>query len=99
MSHNPRPPFPMNNVAIESSALSQVAYDEQRTVLHVTFHNGAVFQYLGVPPQTYWGLLRAESKGAYFNHHIRNAFAGTKLRDATQVPSHLPTAPAPDLLG
>jgi lysyl-tRNA synthetase class 2 len=74
MSNDSRSLLAMTRVAVESSALAQLAYDEQRTVLHVVFCDGAVRQYLGVPLQNYRDLLRAESKGGYFNRHIRNVF-------------------------
>ncbi len=76
-----------NTVAVESSVLAQVAYDEQRAVLHVAFRDGAIYQYVGVPLQTYRELLRADSKGAYFNHHIRSPFPYTILRGAVSAPS------------
>ena len=77
----------MSTVAVESSALAQVAYDEQRAILHVQFRDGAVYQYLGVPLRIYQDLLRADSKGAYFNHHIRSRFPYAILRGAVPAPS------------
>jgi hypothetical protein len=76
-----------DNVAIESSALAKVAYDNQRATLQVEFRDGAVYQYLGVPRNTYEDLLRADSKGAYFNHHIRSPFPRTILRAAASASS------------
>ena len=77
----------MNTAAVESSALAQVAYDTQRAILHVQFHDGAVYQYLGVPLRTYQDLLWADSKGAYFNHHIRSLFPYAILPGTAPVPS------------
>jgi hypothetical protein len=62
-------------VAIESSSLSKVAYHHQREILQVEFRDGTIYHYLGVPIQTYRDLLRADSKGAYFNLRIRSLFA------------------------
>lgn len=76
MSPECRSPFVIN--AIDSSVLAQVVYDEPRAVLHVTFRDGGIYQYSGVPRRTYGDLLRAESQGAYFNHHIRNVFPCAK---------------------
>jgi hypothetical protein len=50
--------------------------------LELEFKSGAIYRYLGVPAATYRGLLGAESKGAYFNGHIRNRFSGTRIRSA-----------------
>ncbi len=79
-------PPPQDTVTVESSALAKVAYDNQRATLQVEFRDGAVYQYFGVPLHTYQELLRADSKGDYFNRHIRSPFPHTILRSA--VPAH-----------
>lgn len=70
-------------VAVNSSAFIKVAYDQQRTILQVEFRDGSVWQYLGVPFQTYQDLLRADSKGAYLNRHVRNLFSASQLSKPT----------------
>jgi hypothetical protein len=65
-----------NSATVQSSALTQVAYDEQQNALRVTFRDGRVYEYSGVPLAAYHDLLRADSKGAHFNRHIRNRFRG-----------------------
>lgn len=70
----------MNPVAVRSSSLAQVAYDSRRAILQVAFRDGTVYQYASVPLSTYHGLLHADSKGAYFNHHIRSLFPHEMLR-------------------
>lgn len=73
-------PLPLtNSVAVDSSSLATMAYDEERGVLQVEFLDRAVYQYLAVPLNTYEELCRAESKGGHFNRHIRNRFAWVKL--------------------
>lgn len=67
-------PLLIDTVAIESSSLDNVAYHHPRAILQVEFRDGTICQYFGVPIQTYRDLLRADSKGAHFNHHIRNLF-------------------------
>jgi hypothetical protein len=62
------------SVAVRSSSLSKLAYDPQDAILQVEFRDGRVYQYAGVPLQTYLDLLQADSKGAFFNHHIRSRF-------------------------
>ena len=61
-------------LAVQSSLLASVAYDHQRAILQLEFGSGAVYQYFGVPVQSYQELLRAASHGAYFNRHIRSLF-------------------------
>ena len=74
--------LPLHSVKVESSALAKVHYDNQRAALHAEFRNGALYQYFGVPRDTYQDLLQADSKGAYFNQYIRSAFRHAILRAA-----------------
>jgi hypothetical protein len=63
-----------NPIAVQSSSLANVAYDSCQAILRVEFRDGTAYQYTGVPFRTYHDLLRADSKGAYFNHCIRGVF-------------------------
>ena len=68
-------PHPLPHpLAVQSSLLTSVAYDRDRAILQLEFGYGAVYQYFGVPVQSYQELLRAASHGAYFNRHIRSLF-------------------------
>jgi len=56
-------------------------------MLQLVFRDGTAYQYAGVSLGTYHELLRADSKGAYFNHHIRNRFPHAVLQvEAPAVP-------------
>jgi hypothetical protein len=68
-----------NSIAVDSSSLATVAYDDERGILQVEFLDRTVYQYLAVPRKTYEDFCRAESKGGHFNRHIRNRFAWVKL--------------------
>jgi hypothetical protein len=70
---------PPNETEVESSVLAKVAYDAQRQALQVQFRDGSVYVYTGVPFATYQDLLRADSKGRYFNRHIRGPYASASL--------------------
>jgi hypothetical protein len=63
-----------NSVAVRSSSLAQVAYDDLRDTLQIEFRDGTAYQYADVPIRIYHDLLRADSKGAYFNQYIRSRF-------------------------
>ena len=69
-----------NGVAVVSSSLASVAYDTGRTILQIEFRDRSVYQYIQVPEDIHQDLLQADSKGAYFNQHIRNRFLSLKLR-------------------
>lgn len=60
-------------VSVSSSALRSVGYDNDRAILEIKFHNGAVYDYYDVPPDVHRGLMSAESHGRYFHQHIREA--------------------------
>src|SRR5207245_1566563 len=59
----------------KSSLLEAATYQQESAVLAVVFRSGSVYHYFGVPAATYQELLVAESKGSYFNSHIRNRFS------------------------
>ena len=64
----------MNSTAVESITLATVAYDGARERLQLEFRSRAVYQYFGVPAAVHEALLRAASKGSYFNRAIRGRF-------------------------
>lgn len=80
----------MNITPVESTTLATVAYDETRELLRLEFCSHSIYQYLGVPAIVHHGLLKAPSKGRYFNQVIRGRFpykrvspCGREKRDAT----------------
>ena len=73
----------MKITAVESSTLRTVAYDADRETLQLEFQSRAVYQYLHVAEGVYEALLRAPSKGAYFNQNIRLQFSYIKLKAAS----------------
>ncbi len=62
-----------------STAIRRYAYDEATRLLTVTFITGRIYIYEDVPPQLYADFRAATSKGAFFNHHIRDRFAFREL--------------------
>lgn len=56
---------------VESSVIGAVGYSR---VLEIRFASGRVYQYYNVPEDVYQGMLDAESKGRYFNAHVRGKF-------------------------
>jgi hypothetical protein len=70
----------MNRVAVASTTLASVSYFPDRHLLELEFRNGAVYEYCDVPLHEYHELLTADSKGTYFNSHIRNCFPYRQVR-------------------
>jgi hypothetical protein len=64
----------MARIALQSTSLNAATYQDQSAFLELEFRGGVRYRYLGVPEQVYRELLSAESKGNYFNQHIRNRF-------------------------
>jgi hypothetical protein len=54
-----------------SSNISEVRYQSGRSVLRVTFKDGATYDYYGVPVDVVVAWREAESAGKYFNSTIK----------------------------
>ena len=64
----------MHVVAVESSTLAAVGYDASGQWLQLEFRSRAVYSYFDVPATVHQALLKAESKGSFFNRCIRGRF-------------------------
>jgi hypothetical protein len=77
----------MARVDLQSTSLNAATYRDQSAVLELEFGSGAIYRYACVPEQVYRELLKAESKGRYFNQHIRNRFTYTKVDPTRHGPT------------
>ena len=75
----------MNVTAVESSTLATVGYDRTRELLQLEFNSGALYQYFRVSARVYGELLRAPSKGSYFNQAIRGKFRYRRISHCRAV--------------
>lgn len=66
-------------VPVKSGHLESIGYHAESSTLHVRFKNGEYYLYHNVKPIVYQGLLKAESKGKYFNGNIKPHYRHTKL--------------------
>lgn len=64
---------------VESSSLAAVGYDEAERTLVLEFRNGGTYAYFDVPKSRHRALLRAQSMGEHFMHHIRDRYRCVKL--------------------
>lgn len=64
----------MQMIAVTSSNLEAVGYEPRDSSLLVHFKNGTRYKYLNVPQATFDALMRAPSKGRYFNGNIKDTF-------------------------
>lgn len=62
--------------ALDSEALAYVRYDAETRTLFAAFRGRRrrAYVYDGVPPEDYAALMAAESKGAWFNAHMRDRY-------------------------
>lgn len=65
-------------IPVQSSLLASVGYSVHAT-LDLEFRSGALYRYFAVPHAVLEGLIAAQSKGAYFNRHVRNRFPYKRL--------------------
>lgn len=61
-------------MAVSSSNLVSVGYEESTQTLEVEFKEGRVYQYFGVPAPLHDQLIGATSVGKFFNGNIRDVF-------------------------
>ena len=59
---------------VDSTTMRSIGYQAKSEILEIEFDSGTVYQYLGVPAAVHQQLLRAESKGRYFNSEIRDVY-------------------------
>ena len=75
----------MNRTAVESTTLAAVGYDEAQNALELEFRSGAIYHYFDVPVDVHEQLLKASSRGGYFNRVIRGRFPYRLLVDFEAV--------------
>jgi hypothetical protein len=64
----------LERVEFNSTILAWARYLPGQRVLQLGLRTGKDYDYFGVPERIYRELLDAESKGRYYNSHIRNDF-------------------------
>jgi hypothetical protein len=72
-------------VAVDSSNISAIGYDEEESIMYVQFHRKGsdfaerLYMYFNVPEEVYNGLYMADSVGSYFHHYIRHSYNYSRL--------------------
>jgi hypothetical protein len=59
---------------VVSSMMRSVGYDDAHAVLEIEFVTGTVYRYHAVPRREWTGLMEAQSKGRYFEAHVRDKY-------------------------
>ena len=69
----------MRIAVVGSKVVEAVEYDEAREWLDVWLRTGRVYRYLDVPAEIYRAFMNADSKGRYYNDHIRDVYIYERL--------------------
>ena len=64
---------------IQSSSLRSIGYDRATATLEVEFTNGGVYRYADVPADVWSAFRQADSKGKFFQEHVRDLFATMRV--------------------
>lgn len=67
---------------VDSSHLSTIEYTDR---LYVTFTNGAIYEYLGVPEDLAFKMTQAPSKGKFFWRFIRNQYSYRRIKEIPKL--------------
>jgi KTSC domain len=65
---------------VDSTAILRIHYDAELSTLSITFKTGRRYEYFDVEPEVYRAFLAADSRGGFFNHHIRDRYRFRELR-------------------
>ena len=69
----------------QSTHLQNYEYDASSQTLTITFQNGAVYQYAGVPFEDYNRLVQSGGSGTAFWGFIRGKYTTAKIASGTSA--------------
>ena len=64
---------------VDSTAISDIDYDAERSKLLVRFISGERYVYVGVPGEVHRCFVEADSKGRFFQAEIRGRYPFNRL--------------------
>ena len=70
----------MERVAVKSSNVISVGYDENDGILEVEFAGGSVYEYYRVPKQVFDGLVASSSPGHYVATKVKDVYQYRRIR-------------------
>ncbi len=68
----------MERIAVDSSNLVSVGYEESTLSLEVEFRHG-LYRYYDVPLYVYEELLLSDSKGSYLHNNVKQVYNYEKI--------------------
>lgn len=73
-----------HDYAPDSSALSDLSYNQNNEDLLIEFTSGDKFIYHGIPGPVWNGLIEARSAGSYYHANIRGKYSASRVVDAVE---------------
>ena len=70
----------MIEVSIKSTSVNKATYDALKENLRVSFVNGSIYEYQGVPSTTFTKFRLAKSQGKFLNESIVKSYKYKKVR-------------------
>jgi hypothetical protein len=64
---------------VESSNLSAIGYDPERSILAVAFKSGAIFHYATIDQALFFEFYNSLSKGSFYADNIKGKMPGQKM--------------------
>ena len=64
----------INRISVTSSHIRSIGYDLESKTLEIEFKSGKSFFYYTIDEELYLDLMKAESKGKFYNKYIRGSF-------------------------
>lgn len=78
----------IKSFAMPSSVIKEMEYDKTKNILRIGFVSGMIYDYLDVPEEIFSAMRSAQSKGTFFNEHIKPHYSFRRIKNAGKVPSH-----------
>jgi len=73
----------MRRMPVKSTVIAEVGYEDE--VMEIRFNNGGIYRYFNISPEVCLNLLRADSKGRFFNQEIRGGYPCTRIRKGRPI--------------
>lgn len=71
----------IHRISVSSSFIDSIGYDPATRVLEIEMNSGRnLYQYFDVPRSAFDGIMRASSKGSYFNTSIKGAYRYRRIQ-------------------
>lgn len=68
----------INMIKVVSSDIDKIGYENN--TLYILFNSGSLYKYIDVKFEVYNALLKATSKGKFFNQYIKNNYNYQRIK-------------------